>query len=138
MRSLIHFLILFIFCSNCIAQELIVRDLTIEHKKNPVGIDILQPRFSWKVDGSMRNLMQTAYSIRVATDEKFSSAKIVWQSGKVQSDESILISYNGPALKSGQRYFWQVRIWDNNKKESKWSETAFWEMGLLTSSGMES
>ena len=78
--------------------------------------------------------MQTAYSIRVATDEKFSSSEIVWQSGKIESDESILQDYKGPDLKSGQRYFWQVKIWDNKGKESKWSETAFWEMGLLSQS----
>ena len=108
--------------------------MTIEHKKNPIGIDILQPRFSWKVDEPIRNIKQTEYSIRVATVEKFSSGKIVWQTGKVQSDQSILISYNGPALKSGQRYFWQVMISDNKKNESKWSETAYWEMGLLSSS----
>ena len=69
--------------------------------------------------------MQTAYSIRVATDEKFSSSKIVWQSGKVESDESILQTYKGPDLKSGQRYFWQVKIWDNKGKESKWSAVCF-------------
>jgi alpha-L-rhamnosidase len=134
MRSLILLLILSCLCLNIVAQELIVKDMTIEHKKNPIGIDQIQPRFSWKIDGSMHNLMQTAYSIRVATDEKFSGHKIIWQSGKVSSGESVLISYNGTVLKSGQRYFWQVKIWDNYKKESKWSETAFWEMGLLTSS----
>jgi len=117
---------------NCYSQVLTVKDLTIEHKKNPIGIDVLQPRFSWKVEGSVRNLMQTTYMIRVATDEKFSSGKIVWQSGKVQSDQSILIPYSGPALMSGQRYFWQVKISDNKKNESKWSETAIWEMGLLS------
>jgi alpha-L-rhamnosidase len=78
--------------------------------------------------------MQTAYSLRVSTDEKFSSSKILWQSGKVESDESILLPYKGPDLKSGLRYFWQVKIWDNKGKESKWSTTAYWEMGLLSQS----
>jgi len=57
------------------------------------------------------NIMQTAYSIKVASDEKFSTSKIVWQSGKVESDESLLQLYKGSDLKSGQRYFWQVKIW---------------------------
>ena len=94
----------------------------------------LQPRFSWKIIGTGNNIMQTAYSMRVATDEKFSSGKTIWQSGKIESDESVLQVYKGPALKSGQRYFWQVKIWDNKGRESKWSETAFWEMGLLSQS----
>ena len=123
---------MFIVCTISHTQVLSVKDLTIDHKKDPVGIEVLQPRFSWKIEGPVRNIMQTAYSIRVATDEKFSSAKIIWQSGKVQSDQSILVPYNGPELKSGQRYYWQVKITDNKKNESKWSEPAFWEMGLLS------
>ena len=132
MRRLKLSLLLIAISANAFTQEFSVMDLTIEHKKNPVGVDALQPRFSWKISGTMPNLIQTAYSIRVATDEKFSSAKIVWQSGKVVTGESVLISYNGSNLKSGQRYFWQVKSWDNYKNESKWSETAFWEMGLLS------
>ena len=122
---------MFIVCTISHTQVLSVKDLTIDHKKDPVGIEVLQPRFSWKIEGPVRNIMQTAYSIRVATDEKFSSAKIIWQSGKVQSDQSILVPYNGPELKSGQRYYWQVKITDNKKNESKWSEPAFWEMEYM-------
>lgn len=114
------------------AQELSVKDLTTEHKKNPIGIDSAKPRFSWKVNGTGVNILQSAYSIRVATDVKFSSANIVWQSGRVESGESVLQEYNGTNLKSGQRYFWQVKIWDNKGRVSKWSEAAFWEMGLLS------
>src|SRR5690606_22306160 len=47
------------------------------------------------------------------------------------SDSSVLISYKGPELKSGKRYYWQVKVADNRKNESPWSETAFWEMGLI-------
>jgi alpha-L-rhamnosidase len=125
---------LFLLClfTGIFAQDLIVKDLTCEHKKNPVGIDLLLPRFSWKIDGAGNNIMQTAYSIRVASDAKFSTAGTIWQSGKIASGESIMQPYAGPAPKSGQRYFWQVKIWDNKGRETKWSETAFWEMGLLT------
>jgi alpha-L-rhamnosidase len=116
------------------SQELSVRDLTCEHRINPAGIDNLQPRFSWKIYGTGNNIMQTAYSIRVSSDQKFPAGKIVWQTGKTASGESVLQSFKGTGLKSGQRYFWQVRIWDNKGRESKWSETALFEMGLLSSS----
>ena len=88
------------------AQDLSLKELTVDHKVNPIGTDNKQPRFSWKIIGTRNNILQTAYSLRIATNEKFSSSKIVWQSGKVESDESILQSYKGPDLKSGQRYFW--------------------------------
>ena len=116
------------------AQDLSLKELTLDHKINPVGIDNKNPGFSWKIFEKGNNIMQTAYSIKVASDEKFSASKIVWQSGKVQSDESILQLYKGSDLMSGQRYFWQVKIWDNKGKESKWSTPAFFEMGLLSPS----
>jgi alpha-L-rhamnosidase len=125
------FLLLCLF-SGIFAQDLTVKDLTCEQKKNPVGIDYAQPRFSWKIEGSGNGIMQTAYSVRVATSNKFSSSGNIWQSGKVESGESVLQPYKGPALKSGQRYFWQVKVWDNKGRESKWSETSFIEMGLLS------
>jgi alpha-L-rhamnosidase len=126
-------LLMFIFGS-IYSQDITVKNLTAEHKKDPIGIDILTPRLSWKIYGTGNDIMQTFYSIRVSTDQKFSSGKMVWQSGKTKSEESILVPYNGPALKSGTRYFWQVMIWDNKGRESKWSETALFEMGLLDAS----
>jgi len=127
--------LLLVFTTGIIfSQDLTLKDLTVDHKANAVGIDNKKPGLSWKIAGTGFNIMQTAYSIRVATDNKFSSSKIVWQSGKVESAESVLQPYQGSELKSGQIYFWQVKIWDSKGKETKWSETASWEMGLLKSS----
>jgi len=134
MKSLKLTLFLLSLSGVIFAQVLSVKDLTVDHKVNPIGIDNKYPRFSWKIGGTGNNILQTAYSVRVATDEKFSASKVVWQSDKVESDESILRYYKGTDLKSGQRYFWQVKVWDNSGKESKWSSTAYWEMGLLAQS----
>ena len=132
MKSIRLTLILLSFFGVAAAQDLSVKDLTVDHKINPVGIGNKQPLFSWKIMGTGNSILQTGYSLKVATDNKFSN--IVWQSGRVASGESVLQPYTGPDLKSSQRYFWQVKIWDNRGKESKWSETAFWEMGLLSQS----
>jgi len=134
MKSIKLILIFLTLFGVLFAQGPTFKDLTVDHKTNPIGINNNQPRFSWKIIDAENNLMQKAYSLRVATDEKLSSSKIVWQSGKIESDESILQPYKGPDLKSEQKYFWQVKIWDNKGKESKWSTTAFWEMGLLSKS----
>jgi len=134
MKSLKLTLILLSFYCVAFSQDLTLKDLTVDQKVNPIGISNLQPGFSWKIIEIGNNIMQTAYSIRVATDDKFSSSKIVWNSDKIMSDASVLQSYKGPGLKSGQRYFWQVKIWDNSGKESKWSKTAYWETGLLSPS----
>lgn len=134
MKTFKTFVALFFLCSGLWAQSLSVKNLTCEHKINPIGIDVAQPRFSWKIISSGNGIMQTAYRIRVATEPSFQSSKIVWNSGKIVSDESVLQEYGGAKMESGKKYYWQVKIWDNKGRESKWSEAAFWETGLLSPS----
>ncbi|MBN2000528.1 family 78 glycoside hydrolase catalytic domain, partial [candidate division KSB1 bacterium] len=112
---------------------LTVTDLKCEYKTNPVAIDAARPRLSWKITSDRRGVLQTAYEIRAAvkTGDLDSGKNLLWDSGKVNSDRSIHIPYQGPAIESRQRVYWQVKIWDNNGAESGWSEPAFWEMGLL-------
>jgi alpha-L-rhamnosidase len=134
MKSLRLIILLLSILSTVYSQNLSVGTLTVELKTNPIGEDEMKPRFSWKITAAGGSVLQTAYSIRVASDPRFSSAGSVWESGKIMSDESILQEYKGPDLKSGQRYFWQVRVWDNKGRVSRWSETAYWETGLLNKS----
>lgn len=115
-----------------LSQDLSVYDLTVDHKVNPVGTGNGTPGFSWKIKEQGNNVLQSAYLLKISTDAGFS--EIVWQSGKTTSGESVMIQYKGPALKSGQRYFWQVKVWDNKGNESKLSKPAFWETGLLQQS----
>src|SRR5690606_4489686 len=116
-----------------IAQRPEVTDLVCEYLVNPVGIDATQPRFSWKIQSSARDVSQSAYEIRVGTAPDVNRGRnIVWNSGKVASSQSTHVRYGGPSLQSRQRLYWQVRIWDNSNKASAWSAPAFWEMGLLT------
>ena len=107
--------------------------LRTEYKENPLSIDARKPRLSWQLQSSGRGVGQSAYQIRVAkTAADLQAGKnLVWDSGRVNSDESIHRVYEGAALQSGQRYYWQVRVWDVNGKESDWSQTASFEMGLL-------
>lgn len=98
-----------------------------------MGLDVLQPRFGWQLVAERRNVLQTDYEIRVAANSTELSAgkKLLWNSGKTQSDASVWVPYNGPTLVSGKKYWWQVRVWDNAGNVSNWSEPAFWQMGLL-------
>jgi len=106
-----------------------VKELVTEYRTNPLGIDVQKPRMSWKVGSLTENMMQTAYEIKV-TDQS-PKGKLLWASGKVTSDQSVNVVYEGPALKSMQRAYWQVRIWDNKGKATAWSAPAWWEMGIL-------
>jgi len=110
-----------------------VQNPRLENLVNPMGLDVLQPRFGWQLVAERRNVLQTDYEIRVAANSTELSAgkKLLWNSGKTQSDASVWVPYNGPTLVSGKKYWWQVRVWDNAGNVSNWSEPAFWQMGLL-------
>ena len=112
-----------------------IKDLRTEYKENPLGIDSLKPRFSWKLQSDARGVVQSAYQIRVAESEAdLNAGKTIWDSKRVNSDQFIHRTYDGPPLKTGQRYYWQVRVWDSQGSDSGWSSPAFWEMGLLNPS----
>ncbi len=106
-----------------------VKELVCEYKTNPLGIDIQKPRLSWQISSAEENILQTAYEIKV-TDQA-AKGKQIWTSGKVSSDKSVNVAYDGPTLKSMQRVYWQVRIWDNKNKVTEWSAPSYWEMGIL-------
>ena len=79
-------------------------NLKCEYKVNPIGIDVLQPRLSWQLQGQTRGVMQRAYQVRVTGQ----GDAVLWDSGRVDSDQSIHVPYGGPKLESGQRCAWQA------------------------------
>lgn len=135
MRSFLFIVLLFSFSSVLVAQKKIqVKELTCEYKDNPIGIDTRIPRFGWKIYSNLRGVQQKTYELRIGQDLSAlaKGEKIVWQSGTVASDQSIHVPYGGPELKSRERYYWQVRVTDNEGNMSGWSEIKFWEMGILS------
>ena len=87
-----------------------VYDLRTEYRENPIGLTEKTPRFSWKMESQEKDTLQTAYEIHV-TDE---NGKLVWNSGKRVSDQSVLIPYEGEALTSETLYTVQVSVADNH------------------------
>ncbi len=111
-------------------------DLSCEYLKDPLGIDTPRPRLSWRLQSKDRGATQTAWQVVAAsTSEKLTAgAADLWDSGRVESGQSIQIEYGGRALTSGQTVFWQVRVWDARGAASPFSDTARFEMGLLSAS----
>lgn len=110
-----------------------ISDLRTEHLRDPLGIDVVRPRFSWSVNLTNRGARQTAYQILAASSEKLLSQNRgdLWDSGKATSSDPLLIEYAGRPLVAGELCYWKVRIWDQEGAVSDWSPAAFWSMGLL-------
>jgi alpha-L-rhamnosidase len=110
-----------------------VGSLTTEHMTDPLGIDSSQPLLGWVITSAARGVSQSAYEIRVARSETnlASGQGLLWDSRVVHSGQSFDISYGGPALSSRTRYYWQVRVWDNNGSASGWSRPAWFETAFL-------
>ncbi len=109
-----------------------VERLQCEYLDNPLGIDAPQPRLSWIIASNERGVKQTAYQILVAGSAAAleQNQADLWDSGKVESDETAQIRYAGKPLGSGRQAFWKVRVWDQAGGTSE-SQSARWEMGLL-------
>ena len=110
-----------------------VKQLRCEYRVNPLGIDVVKPQLSWVLHSTDRGQRQTAYRLLVASSPENLSAGEgdLWDSGKVESDETVHIVYQGEPLSSRLRCWWKVRAWDRNDKASDWSAPAMWSMGLL-------
>ncbi len=108
-------------------------NLRCEYLKDPLGIEVTSPRLSWILTSDKRGQKQTAYHVLVASSESLLKQHKgdLWDTGKVLSDQSVLVAYQGTSLRSGQPCFWKVRVWDMDQKASGWSEPALWTMGLL-------
>jgi alpha-L-rhamnosidase len=100
--------------------------------ENPIGLYDNEPSFSWKLPVSENIKSQTAYRVVVASDPQLLPKRAdLWDSGEVDSDQSVWVKYNGTPLESRQKAYWQVMFRDQAGKKSAWSEVGNFELGLL-------
>jgi len=119
-------------CSRGDLSDLWPDDLKCNNLKNPFGTDAV-PVFGWIVSSESRGKTQSAWQVILDKDPKNleSENSVLWNSGKVVSDQSSWISYSGPSLDPANKYFWKVRIWDGDDKSSEWSKSASFITGLF-------
>lgn len=124
--------------SGCNDVNVKVDELLCEYRKNPLGIDNINPRLSWKITDlkNVRGQKQTAYQILVSSNKENIEKNVgdLWDSGKVNSDQNVNVVYAGKSLESGMECFWKVKVWDVSGRESDWSEIEKFSIGLLNPS----
>jgi alpha-L-rhamnosidase len=115
------------------SSDLAVYELRCEYATDPMGIDVSAPRLFWKLRGDAGGARQTAYQILVGSSagSLASDKGDLWDTGRVESDETTHIRYAGKALGSSQRAHWKVRVWDGAGRASAWSTPSSWTMGIV-------
>lgn len=115
------------------ASALRVGELRCEFLQNPSGIEVTEPRLSWRLSSPERGERQTACEILVASSApKLKPGRAdLWDTGRMASDQSIHVRYAGKPLGSRQQCFWKVRVWNKDGQPSAWSAPASWSLGLL-------
>lgn len=104
---------------------LTIRELKTEYRINPIGIDTPFPRFSWILESDENDTMQVSYNLNVTCNECH-----VWNSGIMQSDESVLVEYSGLPL--CPRTFYQIKLEVTDNHGNKAVTSGSFETGLMT------
>lgn len=116
-----------------------ISNLRCENEVNPIGIDVQYPHLSWWIESTQRGFIQKAYQILVATNEDGLNKGDgdIWNSGRVESDNSTAILYAGKPLQSGKQYWWKVKVFSGAGKEIGWSKQATFATGKINHSDWE-
>lgn len=110
-----------------------IKQMTVQNLKNPVGIGTHNPVLGYVFEKEYERQSQSAMRILVASSKSLLEKEQadLWDTGKRVQKETFGICYEGKEIKSGQRVYWKVKVWDETEKELAWSDVAYWEMGLL-------
>ncbi len=141
MQWMVCFVVLLTLCASAASGQcsVTVADVRCEYLADPLGIDVRQPRLSWKlvaVDPQSRGQGQTGYQVLVASAKTLLDGDKgdLWDSGMASSGQSVHVVYGGKPLGSGMECYWKVRVKDEGGRTSAWSKSGRWTMGLLEKS----
>jgi alpha-L-rhamnosidase len=109
--------------------------LRCEDLDTPLAIATPHPRLSWTDVAAPRDAKaprRRACQLLVASTREALAAGRAdrWDSGRVEGDTNSGVAYGGPPLRSRERVFWTVRVWDEADVVSKYAEPASFAMGL--------
>ena len=113
-----------LICLSCFVQakNITISRLTCEMQEGLVVVEG-SPRLGWVMESPENGTRQSAYEIDIR--EAF-TGRSVWNSGKVYSSQSQLVSTKGADIRPDNsfNYSWRVRVWDETDTPSEWSSEA--------------
>ncbi|MFD2727627.1 glycoside hydrolase family 78 protein [Hyunsoonleella rubra] len=124
----IYLLICLVLTTTTWATEVI--NLQCNGQVNPIGIVEARPEFSWTFVGDANSPKQGGYRIMMATSIEKLKYPDIWDTGPTSTSETGPFKYCGEPLKPGQRVYWMVTAWGNNRGVTH-SEPAWFEMGEI-------
>ncbi|HEU5103007.1 MAG TPA: glycoside hydrolase family 78 protein [Roseiflexaceae bacterium] len=107
--------------------DVTVAGVRFEHLRNALGIGVARPRLSWVVATAADGWRQAGYEIESYGPD----GRLREQTGRVESDASVLVDWPFAPLSSRQRIAVRVRVWGADGRVSAWSAPAPTEVGLL-------
>ncbi|MFA5045100.1 MAG: glycoside hydrolase family 78 protein [Paludibacter sp.] len=121
-----YFFLLSLLSFSIASHALEVTKLTCEFQTSPLAVNTLHPCFGWQMISDKNGTMQAAYELEIKGENS------EWNSKKINSDKSQLVKCSGNQLKSGEKYSWRVRVWNEDNEASKWSDWSEFRISPLT------
>ena len=113
-----------------VSPALAVTSMTVNDSAEPLGLDVDNIRFGWKLTSNERGTAQASYRIVVSEGDS-----VVWDSGRTESDSTYGIVYGGEPLEEKTRYDWTVTVWDEGGKSAE--DSSCFETGIEDWDGIE-
>ncbi|WP_288956394.1 hypothetical protein [uncultured Polaribacter sp.] len=126
-RNVLLVSLLFIYS---FAYSIEVKDIKCNNIINPSGVITPYPFFSWTYIGDDKSPKQGGYRILMATSLEKLKYPDIWDTGPTSTSKMGPFKYRGAPLKTGQRVYWKVMVWGNNRGVAH-SEPSWFEMGEI-------
>ena len=108
-------IVLYLLCLCSVSQAMEIKALKCESQTNPTGITTSRPSFSWTFIGDENSSKQGGFRIMMATSIEKLKYPDLWDTGPTSKSETGPYQYLGEPLKSGQKVYWKVTVWGNNR-----------------------
>ncbi len=104
-----------------------IAEVRFEHHHDALGVGEARPRLSWIITTTTTGWRQSRYEIEAYGP----GGQLRDQTGRVESNQSVLVPWPFTPLSSREQFWVRVRVWGVDGQPSAWSALCTVEAGLL-------